>query len=890
MKPLTLRTPPRPALHRCAWAVRAALAAFTTLPAQAQTPPGEDPALTALTRARSEVEVGLRVANAAPAKANEYSGWTGKGPRLFGNFDLRGGGQHDSSDLTRWRVSGTQLGSRSGALDAEFGEQGRYRLTAGVDELRRWQSDSFQTPYAGAGSAVLGLPAGWIVPLVPRVSTTAPNARGLSPDVTSSNAIVGGVSLAPTAAMNATAAALQGADLPAFQRVDLYTQRTKATLGWQQQLAPGWSWNAALARERTTGIKAMPAHSRAVGGDTSSVLPGPVDQDDTTLQLGLAYTAEAWQMQAAYEASRFDNHVASVGWNLWASPTTTAAIGMAPSNRFRKLGLSASGRLATGTTLQAHASHSQATQDERFLSDNTAPWVPVASAQARVIGDSAGIKLQHQATPKLQLGAGYKLDQRDNRTPVNLYGYYDNNNPAAGTSPFAYVFPTLSGLGSNFNINANTPYSRRSQEVALDAAYRYTAGRQARLEWKTEQVERHCTGSWINCADAPRSTEHTLRGDWHGPLAEELTGRVQLAGARRTVDYDENAFLAVVPMAGRTPATATGALAGTTALGALQQLGLTGYGPVLGLTPVSPATSLLGFYFPANNVLSNTLYGNQNRISELVGMRRYNQADRNRASLQASLDWAPGERWQLQAAAQGSSDHYDRSVYGLQRGSRAALHLDAGYAIDDRLVVNAFMSGEDQRTRMASNSYTANSTAANVNGATAIVGGCYATIALRNANNKIDPCLDWRAASRDRTVTLGAGFVARRLMAGQLDLEGSLAWSDGRHDTDVTGGSYVNNPYAGIATQATATTAATFIAASALPTTTARSLQLRLASTWQLAPQHAVRLAYGYARLRSDDWRYEGLQDGSLTQVLPSHEQAPRHEVHSVGLSYVAGF
>ena len=36
--------------------------------------------------------------------------------------------------------------------------QGRFRLTFGYDELRRNRSDSYQTPYNGAGTNVLTLP------------------------------------------------------------------------------------------------------------------------------------------------------------------------------------------------------------------------------------------------------------------------------------------------------------------------------------------------------------------------------------------------------------------------------------------------------------------------------------------------------------------------------------------------------------------------------------------------------------------------------------------------------------------------------------------------------------------------------------------------------------
>jgi hypothetical protein len=478
---------------------------------------------------------------------------------------------------------------------------------------------------------------------------------------------------------------------------------------------------------------------------------------------------------------------------------------------------------------------------------------------------------------------------RDNRTPVNIYGFYDNNNAPTGTSPFGYLYPQLSGLGQNFNLNANTPYSKRVNQLNLDADYRVASGQNLRVGYDGSSTDRFCHDTWINCADAPHAVENTLRAEWRLAVTD-VTARVALSSAWRHVNYDENAFLAVVPMAGQSPSTAPAALAGTTAYGALTQLGLTGYGPVLGLNPASPPNSLLGFYFPLNNALNNLLYGNENRISELIGMRRYNQADRNRDKLRTSGTWQATEAFALQAGIDYVQDDYRHSRYGLQKATDWALNVEGTYTLGDSLSLSVFGSYEDQHTTVASNSYTANSAAANVNGATAISGGCYATIALRNANNKIDPCLDWKSTTRDVTTTLGATMVKRHLMSGRLDLFGNVVYSTGRTDIDVAGGSYVNNPYAGVAGAADSTTAAYFIPASGLPTNKVNSLDLRIGGSYQLAPRSLVNLVYGFRRLQVSDWGYEGLQDGGLTQMLPTREQAPHYRVHSIGVAYQLSF
>ena len=75
-----------------------------------------------------------------------------------------------------------------------------------------------------------------------------------------------------------------------------------------------------------------------------------------------------------------------------------------------------------------------------------------------------------------------------------------------------------------------------------------------------EKIDRACTGSWINCADAATTNDNTLRAEWRANAGEDFTARVDYAySARRAPNYNENAFLALVPYANVSPAAATAA-------------------------------------------------------------------------------------------------------------------------------------------------------------------------------------------------------------------------------------------------------------------------------------------------------------------------------------------
>ena len=865
-------------------AVHGALGFFAAAHAQTQAP---DPALVELTQPKNTVEVGVGTTSAYSAKADEFNGISRKGGYLIGNVELRGGGAYDSADPTRWLINGSDLGLKSPSLEAEYGQQGRFRVKFGYEQLLRNQSDTFQTPYQGVGTNSMSLPSNWMTVVIPRLSATTPSARGLSPDVTASSAIIGGVLTPPTAAQATAAAAMQAADLPAFHNVDLFTKRTRFSLGYEQILDTRWLLSLSLSDEHKGGLRAQGAHSHMTGGDASSILPVPIDQNDRQASLGVSYTGDKFQVQAAYDVSSFNNNIDSVSWNMWSGPTIVQTMSTAPSNLFQKFSLSGSLQATPGTRVTGAAAYSRSSQNEAFLSDATAPIVPVASAQALVVNESVSLKVSNRTTKDLTLSGGYKYDLRENRTPVNTYVFYDNGEAPAGVSPFRYLFPTLPTMGTDVNIAANTPYSRRVHALNLDADYQLKAGSHIKGGVDATNTDRYCLNSWYQCVNAASSDETTVHADWFGNVTPEINTRLGLASSHRKVTYDENSFLSRVPMANQTP---TGAPAGSTAYSALTSLGLNGWGPALGLAPAAPAGSLLAFYFPLNNPLSNTLYAFRNRISELQGMRRYDQADRDRNKLRSSVSWQATEKFELQGALDYSQDRYNHSVYGLQKASTGALNLDANYAANDDFSVGVFASFEQMTTRQAGNTYTANSAATNVNGATAIDGGCFATIALRNASNKIDPCLDWTSTTKDKTTTFGASFNKSRLMGGKLSLQGSFAYSAGRTDIDVTGGNYVNNPYAGIAANPTGTIAAYYIPATPLPTVKATSWDFRLTGTWQLKPDVAVRVGYGYQRLRSEDWAYEGSQDGALTQVIPTREQSPVYNIHTLGIAYIASF
>lgn len=874
-------------------AVQAALVALAAM-AAAQAAESDD-AARRLTQPTSVVEVGAGYVSQDSFKFGEYNGLEKKGIYGIFNFDLRGGGNYENGDPTRWRATGTDLGLETREVTIDYGQQGRFRINFDYDELRRNRSDTYQTPYLGAGSNTLTLPSSWLKPFVPQVSGTTINFRSLSPTTGLASSNVAGVVTPPTAAQQTTVNNIIAADLPAFHNLDLDTKRTTYKGGFSYNIDPRWQFKASAQHEKKDGLKPMGAVTSQVS-EYAAILPDPIDQTTDQYNVSLTYTGENAFMQVAYYGSVFKNDFSSLTWQDANDPTKTATLSSAPSNSFHQILLTGGYNFSPTTKLVLNGSYGRNTQNDSFLTAGQNAQLPlglpVSSLNGKVVTTAFNAKLTARPTKDLNLAAGYKYDNRDNQTPVNTYFFQDANEArAAGASAFnAALGLPANTLGTNINIYANRPYSKKINQFDVDADYAVARGQRLQGGYQYQEIERKCDGSWINCADAPKTRENTLRAEWRANVVENLSGRLAYAYSERRVNYDENAFLALVPMANVVPAGG----ATVSAYQYLLQTGLTGFGPVAGF-PSSPLSGNAAIFSPNNNILPQALYGSRNNINEEVGMRRFNMADRNRNKVRGSVNWDATDALSLQGGLDYDKDDYHNSVYGLKNAETWAFNLEGSYSVSSDLAAQAFYTHEDIKSQSAGISYAANSNTAFVGqaGNTIVSGGCFATVLAKNSNAKIDSCSNWSTDMRDKVDTFGAGFKYKNLMGGRLEVVGDLVYTHARTDIGVAGGSYVNNPFA-LAAPAPAlapgVAAVFFIPAANMPTATTKTIELRLGGQYELDKVSALRVLYWYQHLRSNDYVYDGMQFGTLTNVLPTDEQPFNYNVHVVGVTYIYRF
>jgi MtrB/PioB family decaheme-associated outer membrane protein len=865
--------------------------ALLTTPAHAADDSGVDPAVTELTCPRSTVDVGAGYVSQSSYKFGQYNGLAQEGGFAIGDLDLRGGGNYDSDSLMRWRLQGNDLGldTRSGEFD--FREQGIFKFNLGYDDIRDNISDTYQTPYAGVGSTLLTLPGNWIKPVVPQVSPTSLNFRSLSPTAGQGDAISpAGAVIAPTPAQLQTLDEIVVNDAGAYHRADLHTDRKRDDVGFDVNLTKHLELTGSVRQETQNGLQPIGAVSSAIT-ENSVVLPNVIDTRTDQFNLGLQYGQPKGFVQVGYYGSVFTNHIRGISWQDPNAPNDVGTLSSAPSNQFHQLNVGGGYNFLPTMKVTGDFSYGRNTQNEAFLTDPSMPiGVPESSLHGLVITEAANLKLVMRPTSKLNMIVHYKYDNRDNRTPIDTFVFYDvNMSKSATASPFnAALGLAPNTLGSNINIFDDRPESIKKNQVDLDADYALRPGQKLAAGFQWQDTQSNCEGSWINCVNADDMVERTLHADWHASLLENFSAGLNYSYAQRRVNYDPNAWLALVPMANVIPGAPTVG-ATTSVYGYLTQTGLTGWGPQAGF-PTTPLTGNAAIFSPNNNIVPQSLYGSRDNVSELPGMRRFDMANRDRNRIRSSLDWQATERLSAQGTLELSDDHYDQSIYGLQRATNWAASLDTTYALSDRLVVSAFYTHEDQRSRTAGDAYGTASNTAFVGkaGNTQVAGGCFNTVLAKNENGKIDPCLNWAEDMIDRADTVGLSLTKKQFLWHRLDLIADATYSRADTDSDVRGGSYANNPYAlaGAPVLASGVPAVLYIPAANLPPVTTRTIDLRLSGRVSVGKAGEVRVFYEVQRMKATDYAYDGMQFGTGTEQLPTLEQAPDYTVHVVGVTF----
>ncbi|MEY8876924.1 MAG: MtrB/PioB family outer membrane beta-barrel protein [Leptothrix sp. (in: b-proteobacteria)] len=852
-----------------------------------------------LTQPASQVELGIGDVTQSSAKFGEYNGLQKKGGYPIGQFDLRGGGAYDSDSAVRWRLNGTDLGLDTRSLGGEYGEQGRFRITLGYDSIVKQRSDSYRTPYLGAGTGTLTLPSNWETNN--RTGCAVNGTASGGPVATPGTAGCGNYYIsqatnnANTATPTGNALALTAAELGDFQVLRLKTQREKYDLGLSLNLDTRWSLGASMRHETKDGTQAMGLPF--VTTNAQVTVPNPIKYTTNQFNLNLNYAGDQAFADLSYYLSLFNDRIDSVTvqdpYFSSATPSVSAGnittfpfpdnarYGTAPDNQFHQVNLSGGYRFNPAVNFSGNVSSGRGTQNQAYLPVGTGAWetapigIPTQSSLAgKVDYTSAFAKLTFKPINDLNGLVSYKYDERHNQTQSNLYYFRDTDQQiptttgaAAGSTVASngLVGPTVLGGMSPNSALYNLPYSKRTHTGNFDLDYRLGSGQAVKGGYERQHISRWCdnipaaaadpTTLYVgangataaalkvdNCNNSVGSLENTGRLEYRSTLGEYLTGRVSYAHSSRHADAYN--------------------------------------------------TDVAQY---AQDILT-----------------RFNMTDRERNRARGALSWVASNDVDVTLTVDVIHDHYDLGrnpldqppavalanstnavlQLGLQSARTQSATIDASYRATEWLSFNGFYTQEDSRQNLLGNAGTTYAAASS-------------TVALA----------DWGAQMKDRVRSIGLGFKASELGGGKIEITGDYVRVKSSEPYLLSAAS--GFAFATTATAPTTTlTSAAFASGVTLPSAYNNSDTVKLGLRYAIDKSQSVRFAYAYQRLSSADIAtYVGLQPGTATAqvagsatakvngtavtatnvyaisaLMPTYEQAPNYHVQVLGVAYVYTF
>jgi MtrB/PioB family decaheme-associated outer membrane protein len=497
-------------------AVAGALTEMYAMPAQA-----DDEEVKALITPTNFVEIGASNTSRSSAKFGEYNGLNKDGVNFVGNFDVSGGNAHgDGNGVRQWEITGRDLGLSSREFGATISDQGQWNIGIGYDELRHNISDTYQTPQQGSmGGNNFTLPTNFR-----NINGAAPSARVLT-----------------------------ATQLGAFHTEDVGTTRKNTSFGAGYIFDKQWSVKFDYNHLDQSGAKLIGTGAQGlipiVGGSTSraeavNILMNPTNYKTDTFNLALNWVGDKGHLTGGYYGSIFRDGYNSLSWQnpmttgasacVGAACFTTNTMSTAPDNSFHQLNLSGGYAFSSSTKLAGGLSYGRNTQDDSYASAvMQVGGLPQSSLNGLVVNTHADLKLTNQTTKDLMLSAGFKYNERDNRTASDIYRYVNI---------------------ANVNYSAvNTPYSNKKTQYEVAADYRLVKGQNLRLTYEHEDVKRWCdnVANGASCVASPSSNEDKLGLGYRLKASDSIKLNAGYTYAKRNASWDHN----YVAQFGATPLT-----------------------------------------------------------------------------------------------------------------------------------------------------------------------------------------------------------------------------------------------------------------------------------------------------------------------------------------------
>ena len=518
------------------FAAQCALIAVALLPGLAFA----DDDASALKQPTNTIEAGSLYSSQSSAKFGQYNGLSDGGFYGLGNLDVRGGDGYDESkdSAMRWKFGGTNLGTTSRALDLSVGDQGKWKINLGYDELQHNITDTYQTPLLGSpGGNNFILPANFGTI---NAAKNTPGTRSLTPNQS-------GDFVTEQESVNRKNGS--------FGSSYTFSPQLSAQIDYNHLAQSG----AKLIGTGSQGGISLPGRSVVGTAEGVNIIMNPTSYATDNINAALNWIGDKGHLSGGYYGSLFHDDYNSLSWQSAianGSSTCTGAncyinntMSTAPSNSLHQANLTGGYNFTSATKLTGGFSYGYNQQNSNYAPTNILqtngtyanmmqPGVVSPSSLNGIVETTHGdLKLTNQSIKDLTLSAGFKYNERNNITSSN---------------PYNYVTIGSSGVGTNgYFTGFNTPFSNSKAQYEASAAYRLTKSQNLNLAYGHEDVKRWCNGliAGAQCVATPSSAEDKIDFTYRLKMIESVNFNAGYSYADRRSDmsnFQSNAGNAAV--------------------------------------------------------------------------------------------------------------------------------------------------------------------------------------------------------------------------------------------------------------------------------------------------------------------------------------------------------
>lgn len=585
-----------------------------------------------------------------------------------------------------------------------------------------------------------------------------------------------------------------------LREVEIDHDRKRIFGGFTVNPAPHWQVKADYRHEIKEGSRIIGAIIGNTGGNPRAALvPEPIDYTTEQLDVAVSYTTRKFQAEVAYFLSLFNNDDTSLTWRNpftepdpgdpeWAAgvgfPTGQGRLGLPPDNQFHQVTFTGGYNITPTTRAVLDLSHGWMLQDETFLPYTVNSLLTVTEPLPRSSLDG------EIETTLINL----KLDSRPAAIPklhARAGFRWDDRDNDTPQDEFIYIggdSQDQDTAADSSRRRTNLPISYTQTNVTADADYEVYTRTEAGVGYEYERVDR-------KFREVAETTEHI--GKLRLKTKPHQRVSVGIDGSYGIKDGSEYRF---------------------------------------------------DFPFQATSSIEHWAEEFPDRWENHPLLRKFDEADRDRARLKGAVTVTPTSYLSLGLAGSYMHDDFDDTIFGLKERKINNMSFDVSYLAAKDVSMYGYYSFENIESDQAGRQFQG-----------------FAKFA-----HSRDPRRNWFIEHDDEVHTAGLGVRVDNVIKDRLDVGADYVYSMAHSEFAFSQGPS--------------------LASAPIPDLESTFHRFTVFGTYNIRKDLTAKLSYGYETYETFDWGLDNVRPNTLANVITLGNISPDYAVHLVGASMIYRF